>query len=328
VLYNAILIDVFNFIYRIKRNNKEVVDLADTFVSSINSDIKPYLKKDGNLWLLFDPIPKSDLGINKYFNCNTLRQDILNTYKSNRKHDPIVAATAKFLKQYYYYRGEHILSCCSEHLEADDYVEPIIKRINQQQKPSPHIALVTTDMDWAKYLSSNCIIINKTFDKPFTAEDYEAKHKFIPTPASVTLYKAFFGDKSDNIAGAANTKPTKQLKNIYDDIEVWIASVAKNNEDLETILKRMKSYIFATVVSKTDPTLEEQIWLKLSSGNTKINILSSLFNNINVIKSRCKDLDNHITAEPENEQINMLLDESIGHGKKTNKKFKFGNSKR
>ena len=321
MLYHVVLTDVFNLIYRVKKSEKEVLDVVNNFVDFINLKVKPYLRKDADLYLLFDPIVKSDMSVSKYFKNSPDRQDILSTYKAKREHDPLVMASAIMIKTYYQHRGEHIKICVNDFLEADDYVEQILKLY----EPKTKFALITTDSDWHKYITSNVHIINKDFEKPYTIEDFERKYKVLPTIAFVTLYKAFFGDPGDNIAGAATTKPTKQVKLLYEDIEKWLKHVAKSGEELGPIVHRLKTYSFIDVINKENKTPEEEMWLKLSSGNTKINILSALLNNIRVIKSRCKQVDKHIQWNPDNPKINNLLEETLGRTPKTKRKFKFGN---
>jgi 5'-3' exonuclease len=319
MLYGAVVVDVFNLIYRVKKSEKETLEVANNFINYIELSIKPYLNKKGIIYFLFDPITKTDLGINKYFNVSTNRQDIVATYKSNRKHDSLVLSAAKFIKQYYTYKGESFVSYVSDYLEADDYVEPLLKTFVSKTT----VALITTYLDWAKYLSNTVYIINKNFDNPFGVNEYVKKYKFIPTPASVTLYKSFFGDKSDNIQGAITSKQSQALIN---EIEQYINIIVKENESLDVIIKRLKSYNFALIASKKDRTFEEELWLKLNSTDVKINIMSTFFNNVRIIKSRCNNLETHKISEPINEKINKLLEETLGRTAKSKGKYKFGNS--
>jgi hypothetical protein len=79
----------------------------------------------------------------------------------------------RLIYTYFNYRGDHILSVIDNGLEADDYVGHIIEKY-----PDKNIALYTTDMDWARYLSKKVCIIDSSFDDPFSDTDFKKKYGY------------------------------------------------------------------------------------------------------------------------------------------------------
>ena len=161
MLFDAIFIDVFNLAYR-KSSSDNYKKITNDFIDFINKEAKSHLDGDGTIYLLFDPLPKSDLGLSKSFRYSPrLRNSIVSSYKKNRFANPHVGEAVKLLKKYYTFRGDKIKICISDDLEADDFVEQLLI------KEPGHIALVTTDTDWARYISDRTVMINKGFDKPY-----------------------------------------------------------------------------------------------------------------------------------------------------------------
>jgi hypothetical protein len=313
--YDVVIVDVFNLIYRLQKADTIVSVIAKNISTFINEKLKPQY---GDLWLLFDPIINTDLGVIKYFNQSTIRQDILPTYKSNRSHKEVIQKTAEFLKKYYTYRGDHVKICVSEFLEADDYVEKIINLY-----PNKTIALVSTDLDWARYLNDNCVLINKEIDNPFTKESFALKYKFVPTIASVTFDKAFHGDKADNITGILKLKKVNWFVNIEPLITKWIKEIAKNKDSLQEVINRIKTYTLSNLHKIDIKTTEHQLFLALYSAESKENLLQKLYDNVKVIQSRCTNLKKYTISNPENKKINAIL-ENIINPIEVKQPFKFG----
>ena len=186
------------------------------------------------------------------------------------------------------------------------------------------IALFTTDMDWARYLAPKTDLINKGFNNPYTVEEFEKDFNYYPTITTVSLYKAFYGDESDNIVGVRNL-PKVKFMSIYniDDLFMKTLSIYRN-KTLAEFCADIKSLSSAAVIKKTDKTVLEQFFIALESAlGGKIIPLTHLLDNIRVIKSRCKDASEYFHAYNENERANKLIESVIGFTK-DKKQFKFG----
>lgn len=297
-------------------------EYAANCVRYIEEEIKHHLKKDGYLYLLYDPMPKSDLGASKKFSYSSFRQEIDSGYKATRQHTPEVQESCRLIYNYYNYRGPNILNVSDVGLEADDFVEQIVKKY-----PDSYIALYTTDMDWARYLNKNTKIINNTFDTPFSQEDFKLKYGYNPTITSVILNKAFFGDESDNITGVFQLKKTRFLFEHVDNLaKEVIENEISSSESIDDFSRRFKNYHTIEIIDKKEKSPEEKLFLALDGAMSKVNVIQYLLDNIRIIKCRCKNVDSCITYHNENEAANDLI-EKVLCLKKENKKFTFGNIK-
>lgn len=159
--YDIIAIDMFNLFYKLKNSSfdKDPISIARNIVRYIKESISPHLIDTGKLYLLYDPIPKNDLGISKTFKY-TERQKILHAYKKNRVHDKNCLIIVDFVRKYFLHRGKNIITVISNKYEADDFVESILKEASDDlDKKYPdgghtlNVALVTTDEDFCRYLN-------------------------------------------------------------------------------------------------------------------------------------------------------------------------------
>ena len=339
--YDVILVDVFNLYYR-KKNDKDLLldalEQAANCVRYINSDIKSMLTENGYLYLLYDPILKDDLGFNKKFTYTSIRREIEPGYKASRHHNINIQEAVRQILNYYKYRGDHILNVMNPNLEADDFVEQIIaKEKNRFDKEHLNsnslcrVALFTTDMDWARYLESNnkyeVVVINNTFDDPFTKNSYKEKYGYVPTVASVTLDKIFFGDTSDNITGCLKLKKVKFLQqNVEDLAKKLIESVALSGESLQSFTNRFLNYRVSDLLKKKGKNDEENLFLALNASTGKDDPIDVFKMNLRVIKSRCKNLEESVSWNKENTQMNDIA-ERVLNLKQSEQKFKFGNVK-
>jgi len=287
----------------------------------IENDCKPRLRKDSTLYLLFDPISYSDLGESKnfYYALNE-RKKILSDYKAGRTYSPLYLETIELFRKYYLYRGDKIKLLYSDEYEADDYVEPLINQIFDQWKfdsKGRTIAIVSTDYDLAGYINESggnqVYMINEWFDKPFTVKQFEALFQFKPTPAANILYKALFGDKSDNIVGAIFMKKSKFNNNIKMLCRNYLIDVANSNMTIEDVLKQFQSASFLICNKKEEKTTFDLLFLSLALVDMKIPILQTLYTNIRVIRSALtgKSLEPYIHSNPENSTLNDVIYKSI-----------------
>ena len=79
----------------------------------------------------------------------------------------------------------------------------------------------------------------------YSKKEFENKYLFKPTKAAITLYKALYGDKSDNIEGSIYMDKTKLVNNIKELCYNYIKVVADENKtiaDVEADLKKGNNY--------------------------------------------------------------------------------------
>jgi len=327
VIYDSILLDVFNLAYR-KGNSRQnatqdnPIKIAGQVISYIESEVKGHLKSDGIIYFLFDPLPeilKTDLGISKNFKYPiTTRRTILKTYKANRKYEPKITEALKLIRRYYAFRGENMKTCICRDVEADDFVEGILKF------ESGKIALYSNDSDWARYITDDIVMIKKDFDKPYTKEDYKKEFGIYPSIASVTFKKAVFGDITDGIESIFDIDKVEYPKDIKEISENALNYIAENNITLEDIDKTDKT-VFLELAKKTDPL--SKFFFALGRIQYKNESpYSRMMMNFRVIKSRCDDVRKYIYWKDENKELNDFLDNLI-FNKKKEKSFSFGKVK-
>jgi hypothetical protein len=309
LIFDDILIDTANLFYRLKGNTKNSLDITKKLIN-FTEDSKKYLKKEGTLWLLFDPLSYSDLGKSKAFINDTERKKILPDYKANRKYSDLYLETIELYRKYYFYRGEFIKLVYSDEYEADDYVEPILD-MNKNHK----VALISNDLDWARYISDDVYLINKNFDKPFTVEEFCKTFQFYPSKCANTFYKALFGDKSDNIPGAIFIKKAKFI--CSDGIKMlclqFLKYINENDLQLDDVIHTIKTQTYYKIADKKDKTPFDELCLQLKSNDLKLPMLQTLYDNIAIIRSELegKNIDDMIHFNPENETTNSIIYQSI-----------------
>lgn len=314
--YRTFIIDMFNLAYKKKSKIADPKQTANNVINFIEEDVKQRLEPNGKIYLTFDPLPKSDLGMEKNFKFNPDRKEINRDYKSNRVHDEVVLAALKLLRKYYTYRGNEYLTVISSFLEADDYVEGLVNLEKEGM-----IALVSTDMDWARYISDRVHMINNTFDKPYTKQEFFDEKGYFPTIAAITLDKAIFGDKSDCIEPIL-TKKNKIYKDSSDFIKALIKEISKTDVSLKEIENVYEYAQSVDLIGKTKKSHVEDIIAIISISN---NAMEAFHNNIRLIKCRCDDVTKYITHHAINQSYNTLIETTLGRNKSSKQKFHFGN---
>jgi hypothetical protein len=314
--YDSIIIDLSNLFYRLKGHSKNSLDITKKLINFTEEEAKKFLKKEGTIYILFDPLSYSDLGENKAFTNSTIRKKILPDYKANRKYSNLFLETIELYRKYYFYRGDSIKLIYSDEFEADDFVKPLLENIC---KDSDSIAIISTDHDLSAYIrnSENKIIhlINKGFNNPFTVEEFEKIYQFKPNETSVTLYKAIFGDSSDNINGAIFIKKAKFLH--PDGIKLlslnFINYINNNNLQLDEVIKFFKTAKYYEIQNKKDKSVLEEFYLQLKINDLKLPIIQTFFTNISIIRSQLenKNISEFIHCNKINESINSIIHQSI-----------------
>ncbi len=328
MVYKGLLIDVFNLTHKMKSvgsnsTQESQIELANKIIDFIEVGYLSRIQDEGcKTYLLFDPIVDTDLAFEKAYK-KTLRQSTLVTYKANRTHDSAIQNVVNMLYRYYLSKNKKdMYICMSESLEADDFVESIVKEF----KPEDKLALITTDLDWSRYLTSTVrMITSLTGEEILTDVLFEEKYGFYPTIASVTLEKAFFGDKSDNIKGALSFKTNKNTKNLIPIIREYLCRVANSRVSLKEVLATIKGYSFKDLAEKENKTDDEALWLQLLSSNKNtVSISSHFFHNVNVLSCKCKDYKEFMIQSKDNSRLRKMIEEVLGRGESKPKKFKFG----
>ena len=329
MVYDSILLDVFNLTYR-KGNSRQnatqdnPIKIAEQVISYIESDIKGHLKSGGNLYFLFDPLPeilKSDMGMSKNFKYSiTTRKTILKTYKANRKYDPKIIEALKLIRRYYTFRGENIKICICRDLEADDFVEGILKF------ETGKIALYSNDSDWARYITDDIVMIKKDFENPYTKEDYKNENGIYPSIASVTFKKSVFGDITDGIESIFDIDKVEYPKNIKEVSENALKYISENNITLEEIKKTEEMLYTQLLKRKDENALIEFFYILKGIQYKNESPQNRMQMNLRVIKSRCDDVKKYITWKEENKELNEFL-ENLIFKKKKEKSFSFGKVK-
>ena len=314
--YKNFIVDVFNLAYRKKSKISDPKQTANNVINFITDELLPRLETDGTVYLAFDPLPKDDLGMEKNFKYSPDRQKIKRDYKSNRVHDETVIAALQLVKKYYTYRGPQFKIVISDCMEADDFVEGLV-----QIEKDGNIALISNDMDWARYIDDRVHMINKGFDEPYTKAKFFEEKGYFPTIAAITLDKAIFGDASDCIEPIL-TKKNKVYRDSTDFVKALIKEISKTDttvQDIEDVINDTRA---VQILEKEKKSHLEDIMAIISISN---DAMESFRENIRVIKCRCDDVTKYIRCKKPNDSFNKLLESTLGRNTDNKQKFRFGN---
>jgi len=212
VKYRAILIDALNLLYRLREQHNEASkvsskyvyrDLVVRFIAFMDALQDNYLAADGQVFFLFDHSPSGHDHNRSYRHIG--RKAIDSRYKENRQRDTKeFYNTFDLIKYYYLTNKSHYVSLQAQGYEADDLVKPVLTYMVPHDQRA---LLVTNDHDWARYLSERVDWLPKLAQKPATIQNYIEDKGYKPTEQSVLVYKAVFGDRSDNIPNLLSESP-------------------------------------------------------------------------------------------------------------------------
>lgn len=235
VKYSAILVDALNLLYRLREQRDETSsriaskyvyrDLMVRFITFMDALQDRYIAPEGRVYFLFDHSPSGHDHGRSYRNIG--RKAIDSRYKENRQKDSKeFYNTFDLLKYYYLTNKPHYISLQAQGYEADDLVKPVLTHYISDSARS---LLVTNDHDWTRYLSSTVDWLPK-LSHPSTIQDYIEERGYVPSEQSVVVYKAVFGDKSDNIPGLLPESP----KNV----DEMISILSNPNINTDTMIQR------------------------------------------------------------------------------------------
>ena len=200
---NIILIDCSYYIfhryfatYRWFSFQKIDVDINDiveneifinAFYKHINNDIKKICK-------FWKTKPSNIILCNDCMRSDIWRNDMYDKYKSTRTQK------TNFNKKIFNIFGEYIKkleikSLSSDRLEGDDIV--YISQKNIKDITDKNIIIITNDNDFLQLVDKNVLVYNMQFK--------ELKKRGFNDPVVDLLYKAIFGDRSDNIPKIGNS---------------------------------------------------------------------------------------------------------------------------
>lgn len=320
--YGAILVDVCNVYYRIfaslgkkvKVNSKNLTSLEELATKAYIKFIDSATAYGDIVCLLFDPFATKPLFElpDEGAQITSLRQQKQKDYKANRK----VAKNSDFNIQeaeddtslfneckevvfeniYKHYTQAtfegKVDVYYSSWLEADDFAKPLCD-IYKDKK----IAMVTSDLDWARYLGQyNTVMIREglkiTAVKSYTKEQFIKEHGFYPSYESVVLWKALFGDVSDNITGAFLDKRSSVYRSTANRMLAAIDAIGKLTSKPDNTVKLYDLKLAVTTAFDDSPIPEiQEFKLTLRQCESEmtdtayLEFARILLDNIEVIKS-------------------------------------------
>ena len=202
--YDILIIDAVNLAHKIFSKNEEPLRLSRklvykesvcNFIREVENLENTYLHFDGLVYILFDNyFSRMDLE-SAFLSLN--RKQIDEAYKATRKKENREFFNSVNLIRYYYIINKPKYKTIRiDGLEADDLVKPLL----QLELKNKRCLMVTSDLDWCRYLKENIDWLPHLNQEPETLQDVQLRLNFPVTETNLICYKAFFGDKSDNIA--------------------------------------------------------------------------------------------------------------------------------
>lgn len=321
--YDFIILDSVNFAYKIFRHKDEepiqigkklvYKDSICAFIRAIESMVKQYLKDTGEVFLLFDNyFSKADL---KSMFIYTDRKSLDESYKANRDKDTKEFYNSlNFLRYFYLIGPKKYHTVRIDNLEADDLVPPVIKKFMNTKDGSEKTALlVTSDLDWTRYLTPDIDWLPKLNEPPQTCEDLSKKMGFEVSCQNMVMYKVLFGDPSDNI------DPITSCNEQHFEEFLELIRLGKSADDLVFMSRDAdlcKKYTLLADIQKPDKKRKSSTKEALVKINTQL---------VTAIPCSIGSLESHLTTGREAESLYKTIREAIGLD--AYQKFVFGDLK-
>lgn len=309
MLYDYIVVDTANLFYRLQKDSDDTLSITKKLIGHIEEEAKAHLREGGIIYLTFDPISKSTLNEEKSFHVSTYsKKNIDQRYKSGRTYSPIYKQSIENLMKYYAYRGDLIKEVYGPY-EADDYVEPLLALLPKDAT----VALTTTDLDWSRSINDKVSMINTGYDTPFTKQEFIDKFQFSPTSAANTLYKALFGDKSDDIQGCIFLRKVKFLTNIRQSCLKMIQYVSDSGMSIDDFIKKWNSFDFKEIIKKPTDDPIECIFTEFTIATQRDDVIGKMFRNIALVRSPLerKPITQYVHSNGVNEKFNEIIEKAI-----------------
>lgn len=284
--FDNIVIDAVNLAHRLfkKDDDSSEVNLLSgkaiykkfvvKYIETVEEFKKKYLHSEGNIYLLFDNY-FSRLELQNAF-MYADRKSLDGDYKKTRSKAVKEFYNSLNLIRYYYMIGPtQYKTARVEGLEADDLIKPLL---DYHIKPGEKTLMITNDLDWSRYLSQDVYWLPKLSEDPQNSDDLSYKLGFKVNEASVTAYKAIFGDPSDNIPPVARLndrtleifkdllKNTKQASDFITYERNWDSNLDSNNALLKSISNNEKQFIINLQLVSNIPCKEEIFDQELITG--------------------------------------------------------------
>lgn len=311
--YSAILIDVSNLFYRIAEKETSSKNAALRIINWVENEAINNLDKDGTIWLLFDHLSYDSDNVDRGFQNGIIRNDVKIGYKKGRKHSKIFGAAIELVRKYFYYSGPQFKLVYGEKYEADDFVHAILIKHPEYKE----VAFVTTDEDWTRYMNDHTVLINAGFNKPWKESDFEDKYKFKPTEATVILYKALFGDSSDNIRGALFASTAKFSDEMGFLCLSWLQELGNNKTPYEEAKKMLLEYDQRALTAKSYENLSliEKVCYQFMIIGMRSSNEQALHTNIKLLESlvRPEQLAKYTYGTEEKDERFEIIKNSIKH---------------
>lgn len=248
--YKYILIDSVNLFYKVcstKDENIALISQKEVYKNSICNFIKEveylvsrYLEFGGIVYLLFDNyFSRADLQTAFTF---STRKSLDESYKKTRKKENRPFYQSLNFIRYYYVSGSDSYKVVRiDGLEADDLVQPFVDNVLKNDT----CLLVTNDLDWSKYMSSKVDWLPKLGENPQTIKELSDILGFDVDCCNIVIYKALFGDPSDNIQSiiSKNDESFKEFKKIILNInrpEDLVYESRSMSKDIDCVHKAVK----------------------------------------------------------------------------------------
>lgn len=230
------------------------------------------------------------------------RKKLNEEYKANRKREPKEFYNSLNLMRYYYGTCKpnyHVIQITG--LEADDIVRTLVHDVIKGSA-----LFITNDEDWCRYISETIHWLPDFSREPESSRNLEEKIGFLISEDSIILYKALFGDPSDNISAIISS--SKENKKSF-------AEFVKEKIPLENI---------EAVIVKEDWQDKYPFLKVLDSQRRQLQINLQLISTLSLSE---KNLRDHIITGKDDYLMNRSVREILGLAP-SSKKFQFGNIKR
>ena len=288
--YDCIVIDSVNFAYRVFKHKGETPvklskktvykDSICNFINAVDDLRQRYLAYEGNIYLLFDNyFSRADLrSIYMYAD----RKQLNESYKANRKKESKEFYNSlNFLRYYYLIGPSYYHTLRVDNLEADDLVKPLFTDLGIFENNKSAL-MVTTDLDWTRYCRTNVDWLPKLNENPQDVHSLSAQLGFEVNEKNILMYKAIFGDASDNIS-ALVTNNTPNFNDFLSLIEKVnnpedLVFLSRKDNTSSPILKKIsqdeKSFLANLQLVSTIECSKDMVKFSLTNGRME----STLYN--------------------------------------------------